>query len=449
MNVTRRMAGLALVVGLCLVSLGAMQVAAQDTAKPTTGDPCAGAGQKYTVAEYNAYTAAANEKNPAAQLKALDDFVGKYPQSCLLNYIYPLYYQNYAGQKNFPKVMDYADKELGLGEKISPTERYTAYQAIVYAFNNTSNPDAATAKRAYTAAVEGAKSVAALPKPDTMDEAAWADAKKKAVLAFVSTQASAAMAAKDFPAAVGAYKTVLASTPDDFVANYYLGRAYSAMTPPQQLDALWAFARAATVKTANEKQSKQVKDYLRSTALPRYQGGTVCDALTDAELNELLQLASSSVDRPASYKLASADDLKAARDNMTIASVFTDLKAGGDKAKLTWTAACGLEFPDVPGKLIEITPGADVIELKLAFVTSEAEFDAKNTADMDVKIKTTDQPDAAKLEKDSAPRFTGTLESYDPDPAFMLHWDKAKVNPDDLPKEGKKPAGKKPAAKKP
>jgi len=448
MNVTGRLAGLAVILGICLVGASAKPLAAQ-TAAPGQ-DQCSGPGQHYTVAEYNAYTAAANEKNAAAQLKALDDFTAKYPNSCLLNYIYPLYYQNYAGQKNFPKVMDYADKELALGDKrISASEKYQAYQAIVYAFNNTQNPDAATAKRAFDAAAEGAKSVEALPKPENMDDAAWADAKKKAVLMFLSTKAGAAMAAKDYPGAIDAYKAVLAQTPDDFVANYYLGRAYSATNPPQQLDAIWAFARAATVKTANEKQSKQVKDYLRGTALPRYQGGTVCDALTDAELNELLQLASTSVDRPASYKLVSAADLEAARKDMTIASVFTDLKAGGDKAKLTWTAACGLEFPDVPGKLIEVTPGADVITLKLAFVTSEAEFDAKNMADMTVVIKTADQPDAAKLEKDSAPRFTGTLESYDPDPAFMLHWDKAKVNADDLPKEGKKPAAKKPAAKKP
>ena len=447
MNVTRRLAGLA-VVGVCMLWVSVRPSAAQT---PASGqDQCSGPGQHYTVAEYNAYTAAANDKNPATQLKGLDDFVAKYPNSCLLNYIYPLYYQNYAAQKNFPKVMDYADKELALGDsRISASEKYAAYQAIVYAFNNTQNPDAATAKRAYDAATNGAKTVELLPKPDSMDEAGWTDAKKKAVLMLTSTKAGAAMAGKDYPGAVEAYKAVLAQTPDDFVANYYLARAYSAMNPPQQLDAIWYFARAASVKTANEKQAKSVKDYLRGTALPRYQGGTVCDALTDAELNELLQLASSSVDRPASYKLVSAADLDAARKDMTVASVFTDLKAGGDKAKLTWTAACGLEFPDVPGKLIEVTPGADVITLKLAFVTSEAEFDAKNTADMEVKIKTADQPDAAKLEKDSAPRFTGTLESYDPDPAFMLHWDKAKVNPEDLPKEGKKPAAKKPAAKKP
>jgi hypothetical protein len=443
MNVTGRIAGLAVIL-FFYVGLSAMPLAAQ------TQDPCAGPGQHYTVAEYNAYTAAANEKNPAAQLKALDDFMSKYPNSCLMNYIYPLYYQNYAGQKNFPKVVEYSDKTLALGDKLTPTEKYQAYSARAFAFNNTANPDAAAAKAAYQAAQDGAKSVANLPKPEGYEDAKWAEDKKKAVLGFNSTAAAAAMAAKDYPAAVEAYKTVLASNSDDFVANYYLGRAYSAMNPPQQLDALWAFARAASSKTANEKQSKQVKDYLRSTALPRYQGGTVCDALTDAELSELLQLASTSVERPASYKLFSAADLEVARKDMTIASVVTDLKAGGDKAKLTWTAACGLEFPDVPGKLIENIPGAEVIELKLAFVTSEAEFDAKNTPDMDVKIKTADQPEAAKLEKDSAPRFTGTLESYDPDPALMLHWDKAKVNPDDVPKEGKKPTGaKKPAAKKP
>jgi len=448
MNVTRRLAGLALVLGMCLLASGVVPVAAQ-TAPAAGGDPCAGPGQHYTVAEYNAYTAAANEKNAAAQVKSLDDFAAKYPNSCLMNYIYPLYYQNYASQKNFPKVVEYVDKMLGLGDRLTPGEKYQAYSGRAYAFNNTPNPDAATAQAAYKAALEGAKSVDALPKPEGMDDAKWADQKKQAILGFHSTAAAAAMAAKDYANAVTEYKTVLASNPDDFVANYYLGRAYSAMNPPQQLDAMWSFARAASSKTANEKQAKQVKDYLRGTALPKYQGGTVCDALTDAELNELLQLASTSVDRPASYKLISAADLDTARKDMTIASVVTDLKAGGDKAKLTWTAACGLEFPDVPGKLIEITPGADVIELKLAFVTSEAEFDAKTTPDMDVKIKTADQPDAAKLEKDTAPRFTGTLESYTPDPSFMLNWDKAKVNPDDLPKEGKKPAAKKPAAKKP
>jgi hypothetical protein len=439
MNATRRMASLAMVTALCLIGLNAAPLAAQDAGG------AAPAKQAYTMPEYNAYTAAANEKNPAAQLKALDDFVAKYPSSSLLNYVYPLYYQNYAAQKNYAKVIEYADKELALGDKISANDRYNAYLARAFAYNNMPNPDAAVAKAEYQAALDGAKSVEALPKPEGYDEAKFADDKKKAELNFEITAGSAAMAEKDYPDAVQVYKTILASTPDDFISNFNLGRAYLAENPPQQLEALWAFARAATSKNANEKQSKQVKDYIPKV-IANYQGGTVCDALTQAELNELLQLAGSSGDRPTSYKLFSGAELDAARKDMTIASVVTDLKAGGDKAKLSWTAACGLEFPDVPGKIIEVSAGPDTVVLKTAFVTSDAEFEAATTANMTATIKTADQPDAAKLEKGNAVRFTGTLESYDPDPAFMLHWDKAKVNEEDLPKADKKPA-KKPVKK--
>src|SRR5208283_4430528 len=102
--------------------------------------------------------------------------------------------------------------------------------------------------------------------------------------------ANAAMAAKDYPGAIASYKAVLAITPDDLISNYNIGKAYMAMTPPQPLDGLWFYARAATSKNANEQQSKTIKAYVRKL-IANYQGGTVCDPLTDAEMNELLQLA--------------------------------------------------------------------------------------------------------------------------------------------------------------
>ena len=444
MNVTSRVARLAVVALLSLFCIAVTDVRGQDAA----AGGAAGA-PKYTMAEYNAFQAAAAEKNPAAQIKLLDDFVSKYPNSALLNYIYPLYYKNYGAQRNFPKTIEYTDKLIALGDKATPTEKYEAYSVRAYAYNNIQNPDAATASAARAAALAGVKAVDAVPKPDNASQEDFDKQKKQSIIFFYGTAANAAMAAKDYPGAVESYKTVLASTPDDLTSNYSLGKAYMAMNPPQQLDALWYFARAASSKSANEQQAKTVKAYLRKL-LVNYQGGTVCDSLTDAQLNELLQLASSSPDRPASYKLFSSADLTAAQKDMTIASVVTDLKAGGDKAKLTWTASCGLEFPDVPGKIIEVTPGTDSVGLKVAFVTSDAEFDAATTPNMDVKVL--GQPDAAKLEKGNPVRFTGTLIAYDPDPAFMLHWDKAKVNEEDLPKEkgaAKKPAAKKPAPKKP
>ena len=124
---------------------------------------------------------------------------------------------------------------------------------------------------------------------------------------------------------------------------------------------------------------------------------------------------------------------------MTIASVIADLKAGGDKSKVTWLAACGLEFPEVPSKVIEVVAG-DPVMLKVAFVTSEDEFNAATTPNMEVKV--VGQPEAGRIEKDNPVHFTGTLESYNPDPALMLHWDKAKVNAEDIPEEKKQPAKK-------
>src|SRR5271167_3978778 len=124
MNGKCKWASLMVLAALSLVLFGARLADAQ---APATAGAAPQAAPKYTMAEYNAYQAAAAEKDPAAQIKLLDDFVSKYPNSALLNYIYPLYYKNYGAQKNFPKTIEYADKLLALGDKASPAERYEAY----------------------------------------------------------------------------------------------------------------------------------------------------------------------------------------------------------------------------------------------------------------------------------------------------------------------------------
>jgi tetratricopeptide (TPR) repeat protein len=450
MNGIRILAGLAIVAALCLMVGGAPGANARAQAPaPAPQGQDAGAKPQYTMAEYNAYTAAQSIKDPAQQIKALDDFVSKYPNSALLIYVYPLYYNAYSQLKNFAKVIENADKLLALGDKVEAPIRYQAYYARAFAYSNLNPPpsDPEQARKARQAALDGLKTLNELKKPDNMSQEDFDKQKKQPAILFNYTAANAAMTLKDYPAAIESYKAVLVLTPDDAITSYRIGQAYMAMNPPEQMDAFWAFARAVTAKGANPQQSTQVKTYLRKL-IGNYQQAA-CDNLVEAEFNELLQLAGSSAERPASYKLPSSADLDAARKDMTIASVITDLKAGGDKAKVIWLAACGLEFPDVPGKLIEVTPGTDAVVLKVAFVTSDAEFDSKTTPDMEVKVA--GQPEAAKLEKDNPVRFTGTLASYDPDPAFMLHWDKAKVNEEDIPKEkekGKKTT-KRPATKKP
>jgi len=454
MNATQRLTGLATLGALCLILGNGLSAIAQA--------PAAGAGQdtgaaKYTMAEYNAYQACAGEKVPATLIKCLDDFVSKYPNSTLLNYVYPLYYQAYSAQKNYLKMIESADKLAALAEKIDALTRFNAYYTHATAYyamvsdakeGPNASKDAALAKAAQAAAASALKTLEEVKKPDGVTDEAWGKQKTVSQLTLNGIAAQAAMNAKDCSGAVGYYKAALALNPDDLTFNYRLGQAYLCMNPPQQMDAFWYMARAVTAKGATQAQAAKVKDYLRKL-IANYQGGTVCDSLTDAELNELLQLAGSSAERPASYSIPSAADLSAAQKDMTILTVIADLKAGGDKAKLTWLAACGLPFPDVPGKIIAVVPG-DPLVLKIAFVTNDAEFDAATTPNMDVKI--VGQPEAARVEKDTAVHFTATLVSYDPEPAFFLHWDQGKVKEEDIPKEKgtpKKPPVRKPAPRKP
>ena len=415
----------------------AQQAQDQTTAKPT-----------YTIPEYNAFQAANAEKDSQARLKLLDDFVAKFPNSTLNQYVYQLYIKTYTELKNYPKAVEYADKLSALGDKADVTQRLQALvqrcQVFPYAFNAKA-PDAADQlNKERSAAQEGIKLLTALPKSDPkMTDAQFEEQKKPALALFQNAAGFACSQLKDYQCAITAFKTVLSLTPTDAAASYRMGVAYLEMKPPQALDGFWALGRAINLKIPD---SDKIKDYLRRQILAYEQPG--CDSLADAQLNELLQLSANSPDRPATYTIPSADDLNKIRTSSNILTVLADLKAGGDKAKMTWLALCGAEFPEVVGKLIDITQGTDSVQLKLYTGATPEEIQAATTANLDVKV--VGQPEASRLEKEQGVRFSGTLVGYDPDPNFMLHWDKAKVNSEDIPTErggAKKPVHK-PAAKK-
>ena len=207
----------------------------QDAAKP-----------QYTMAEYNAYTAAQATKDPTAQIKALDDFVAKYPNSALLIYVYPLYFNAYSQLKNLQKVIEYADKTLALGDKIEPPVKYQAYYARAFAYTNIQPPptDPDQAKKARQAALDGLQTLNSLKKPDQMSQDDFDKQKKAPAILFNYTAALAAATLKDNPAAIESYKAVLALTPDDAVTSYRIGQIYETSQPPQHLDAFWYFAKA-------------------------------------------------------------------------------------------------------------------------------------------------------------------------------------------------------------
>jgi tetratricopeptide (TPR) repeat protein len=443
-----------LLVALVLFCAPARPVAAfdqqQDAGKPTP----------YTIPEYNAFQAARAETNPQNRVKLLDDFVSKFPASTLMPYVVQLYMSTYNELKDYPKVIETADKINAMGDKVDAGVRLQALQTRVQAFSVSFDPKAPNAHDQLTkerdAAVQGAKLLADYPKPanSTLSDADFAAQKKPGIGFFDSAAGFADMQLKDNTAAAETFKAALAVNPADAVSYYRLGLAYLGMTPPQSIDGFWSLARAINLKVPD---ADKIKDYLRKAIYNYEQPG--CDSSVDEQLNELLTLAGTSGDRPATYTIPAAADLQKIAQASTILTVINDLSAGGDKAKQTWLAICGAQFPGVVGKIIEIRPGEGFVDFLVATGADDAALQAATTPNMDVKVWITTppagaagaaqnaaQPDVTRLAKDDGLRFSGAIVSYDPTP-FLLHWDQVKVDPTIIPEkaEAGKPHKKVPA----
>ena len=427
---------------LVLMSLGARASYAQAPAAGQQGTQA----PSYTLPEYNALQAAQAEKDPAAQIKLLDAFVAQYPNSTLMQYIYQLYYQAYYKLKNIPKAIEYTDKVVALGDKADAATRVTAIQARIQLFS--AAPDLLKGPDAHDqlvkerdAALQGVK---LLPEVKQKNPKVTDEQVKTLESAFYAAAGQADVSLKDYPAAIEAFKAQLGLNQNDAVASYRLGVAELQSTPPASLDGFWALARAVDLKI---QQADQVKDYLRKAILSYQQPN--CDSLIDAQLNELLQLAANAPERPSTWSIPSAADIQKVAQSSTIVTVIADLSGGGDKAKLTWLAICGAEFPQVIGKIIEPKKSDNFIDFMVFTSASSDEIAAATTPNMDVKVWTapppagtpgtiTPQPDVARLAKDDEIQFSGTLASYDPSP-FMLHWDSVKVDPSTIPEKGAAP----------
>lgn len=401
----------------------------------------------YTLAEYNAYQAAHNEKDPQMKLKALDDFVMKYPGSALLFYVYGDYFQTYNALKNYPKTIEYVDKFLALPDAAKPEQIGTRLQALGYRSQamlygsgekDLQTPDAYT--KAKEAAAQGLQALNQWQKPQGMTDDQFATSKKGLGVLFNSVAGIAESGLKDYKAAADSYKAVLALDPNDAVTHFRLGVAYLQEMPPDAPDGFWELSRSIALKGPGE---AQVRTYLRNQLL-HYQQPS-CDKLADDEMNQMITLAGTSAERPASMAIPSAEDLQKARDDT--ANFLPWLQEGAEHGRVMWLATCGLEYPDVGVKILDIMPGdSDSLTLKVyrpAAADADAaakEMDAATMPNMEVHIVA--QPDAKRLMKDDAVRFTGTLKDYQQSP-FLLTWDNAKINPEDLqpaPTGGKRPA---------
>lgn len=220
------------------------------------------------------------------------------------------------------------------------------------------------------------------------------------------------------------------------------------------MDGFWDLARSIALKGPGE---AQMRSYLRAQMFNYEQ--PACGNLLDDQMNELIQLAGTQAERPATYSISSAADLAKVLQGSNLLSILQDLQGGGDKAKMTWLAVCGQEIPNVYGKIIDMTPGTDSIDFKVFTAATGQEIQAGTTPNLDVTVYTSTppagatpatgqtqsqtpppvQPEAARLKKGDPIKFTGTLVKFDPQP-FLLYFDKCQVDASVIPAASKGPA---------
>jgi len=421
---------------LALVVLGAVPAArgAQQAQQPS-----------YTMPEYNGFRNCQDEKDPQMAVRCLDGFVAQFPNSTLLQYVYQLYYQKYYDLKNYAKTLENADKLVALGDKADLSMRLTAVRARIQVFPLAFDAKGDTAAQ-YTKERDAAQAgIKLVQQAKNAPGSTVTDEQYKTALApYYAAAGLASYQLKDNAAAVEFFKSALANNPNDGLSEYRMGVAYLAMNPAQSLDGFWALARSIQLKIPD---AQKVKDYLRAQVLHYEQ--PQCETVVDAQVNELLQLAAGATERPASFSIPTTNDLQKIQQASTIVTMLSDLQAGGDKAKMTWLALCGAEFPEVVGKIIDVSNADNAVVFHVFTDADQNKMQEATTANMEVKVP--GQPDAARLAKDDPIRFSGTVASYDAQP-FMLHWDQGKVDPTIIPAEKGTPArrpARKPAAKSP
>lgn len=217
--------------------------------------------------EFAAYDNAVNKQTtPQTQAPALEAYLQQYPKSSVKADVLERLMVDYS-QFDPAKAITAADNVLQLNPNdIQAITVETVFRGQMAA----AATDPAAKVAAYDAAASYAQKGLAATKPDSVSQADW-DAKKATLTpTFYSTIGNDALAKKDYPAAIAAFKSELASMPVAATTQpgtalqdtYFLGQAYYLSTPPDYVNCTFYTTRAANFAPANYKtQLQPLADY--------------------------------------------------------------------------------------------------------------------------------------------------------------------------------------------
>jgi tetratricopeptide (TPR) repeat protein len=407
---------------LVTVVLGVAVLAGAQSAQPAQSQPAAQPAQAQPAApqstapvikdpaEYNAYVAATQSKDPAAEISGLEAFLTQYPSSIMKNQALEILMSKYQESGNSPKTMDTAKKLVASDPNNVRALTLLAYFDRIMAQNGDPN-----AKQLLVDAKKyGQQGLDNLPKFTKPDGTSPEDFKKmtdQMSVVFHAAIGIACLQDKDYACSITHLRAAVDGSPQDFSIVYPLTLSYLSQTPPDYQNGIWFAARAGAIAPAQAQA--QIEKYARSQYVKFHQGDDGWPAILAAAKANGPQVPIPLPPTPADQAHAMAT--ATAPDKMDFAQWEFILGNGAQADQdLVWTAIKG-KAVQLAGTVIKAT----ATEFDIA--GSLDDIDAKKA---DITL-TFEAPIPARLipKEGASIDFQGEPSAYTPNP-FMMTMEK-------------------------
>jgi hypothetical protein len=413
---------LTVVLGVTVVAVGqnpAPPAQGQSAAPPAPGQAAAPAQQPAASqapvikdpAEYNAYVAAVQQKDPNAKISGLEAFLTQYPNSVMKNQALEILLGTYQQAGNVKKALETATKVVAVQPCSVPALFLLTYVNRVTAQSGDANGKQESAD----AEKYGQQGLDCLPKYQKPDGTSDADFQKQVATMKENFNAGigwGALQDKDNAKSAKFLKAAVESNPPDSQKDlallYPLALSYLQQTPPDYQNGVWFAARAAAVAPAASQPG--LEKYARSQYMKYHQGDDGWDTVLSAAKAGGPQVPIPAPPTPADQ----AHDMvaKTPPDKMDFATWEFVLSNGSQADQDTvWNAIKG-KAVQMNGTVISTQPDQFMI------AGSSDDIDAKKA---DITLKFEDKVPVRLIPKDGAPfDFQGEPASYTPNPFMMV-----------------------------
>ena len=423
---------LTVVLGVSVVAVNAAQPAqGQSATPPAQGQAAAPAGQAAAApaasqaaapvikdpAEYNAYVAAIQQKDPAAKISGLEAFVTQYPNSVMKNQALEILMQTYQQSNNVKKAMETATKLVAVDPCQVPALTLLTYIDRMMAQGGDPNGKQESAD-SEKYGQQGLDCLSKFNKPEGTSDADFAKMKSQMTGNFNAGIGWGALQDKDYAKSAQFLKSAVEANPPDSQKDlallYPLALSYLQQTPPDYQNGVWYAARAAAV--APDANKPALEKYALSQYRKYHQGEDGWPDVLNAAKAGGPQVPIPAPPTPADQ----AHDMvtKTPPDKMDFATWEFVLTNGSQADQDTvWNAIKG-KAVQMNGTIISTTPDTFMI------AGSSDDIDAKKA---DITLKFEDKVPVKLIPKDGASfDFQGEPASYTPNP-FVMVMEKARL----------------------